>query len=242
MPPRVVRLPTPPVRPRNALEQYDDLAGEWWDPAGPFAALHWLAAERGALIPAPSREGARLVDLGCGAGLLAPFVPAGYEHHGVDLNRTALLQAAEHGVVTHHGDATAVPLEDGFADVVVAGELLEHVPDVEGVVSEAVRLLRPGGTVVLDTIAPGWWAELSMVRVAERLPGGPPPRIHDPALFVAPARLRDAFAAGGVGLTLRGLRPHARDYARFLRDRSRRVRFVPVRSLGALYQGWGVKA
>ena len=234
-------MPAAPVRPRNDLAQYDDLADVWWDPAGPFAALHWLAAERGALIPADPRPGARLVDLGCGAGLLAPSVPAGYEHHGVDLNETALGQAAEHGVITHRGDVTDVPLPDAFADVVVVGELLEHVPDVEGVVAETIRLLRPGGTVVLDTIAPGWWAELSMVRIAERLPGGPPPRIHDPALFVAPDRLRRAFATGGIALTLRGLRPHARDYLRFLRDRTRRVRFVPVRSLAALYQGWGVK-
>lgn len=231
----------PPVRPRNDPAQYDDLAGEWWDPAGPFAALHWLAAERGALIPEATRPEACLVDLGCGAGLLAPHVPAGYEHHGVDLGAAALAHAAEHGLITHRADVTAVPLEDGCADVVIAGELLEHVPDVEGVVAEAVRLLRPGGTVVLDTIAPGWWAELSLVRVGERLPGGPPPRIHDPALFVAPARLRRAFTAGGVALTLRGLRPHARDYLRFLRDRRRRVRFVPVRSLSALYQGWGIK-
>lgn len=231
----------PPVRPRNDLAQYDDLAGQWWNPAGPFAALHWLAAERGALIPDARRPGARLVDLGCGAGLLAPHVPAGYEHHGVDLGEAALAQAAEHGLITHRADVTAVPLEDGCADVVVAGELLEHVPDVEGVVAEAVRLLRPGGTVVLDTIAPGWWAELSLVRIGERLPGGPPPRIHDPALFVAPERLRRAFALGGVRLTLRGLRPSACDYLRFLRDRRRRVRFVPVRSLSALYQGSGIK-
>lgn len=231
----------PPVRPRNDLAQYDDLAGQWWNPAGPFAALHWLAAERGALIPDAPQPGARLVDLGCGAGLLAPHVPAGYEHHGVDLGEAALAQAAEHGLITHRADVTAVPLEDGCADVVAAGELLEHVPDVEGVVAEAVRLLRPGGTVVLDTIAPGWWAELSLVRIGERLPGGPPPRIHDPALFVAPDRLRRAFAQGGVRLTLRGLRPNARDYPRFLRDRRRRVRFVGVRSLSALYQGSGVK-
>lgn len=236
--------PSAPVRPRNDPAQYDDLADTWWDPAGPFAALHWLAAARGERIPPAERPGARLVDLGCGAGLLAPHVPAGYEHHGVDLGAPALEQAAARGVVTHRADVTAVPLEDGFADVVVAGELLEHVPDVEGVAAEAVRLLRPGGTVVLDTIAPGWWAELSLVRIGERLPGGPPPRIHDPALFVAPTRLRRAFAAaphGSVPLTLRGLRPHARDYLRFLRDRRRTVRFVPVRSLRALYQGWGVK-
>lgn len=238
--PAVAATPAP-RRPRNDPAQYDDLAAEWWDPGGAFAALHWLARARAELIPPAPRDGARLLDLGCGAGVLAPHVPGGYEHHGVDLNAEALEQAALRGVRTLRADVTAVPLEDGFADVVVAGELLEHVPDVEGVVAEAVRLLRPGGTVVLDTIAPTFWARLSLVWVGERLPGGPPPRIHDPAMFVAPARLRAAFGAHGMAVALRGLQPHPLDYLRFLRDRSHTVRMTPTRSLAALYQGSGVK-
>jgi len=144
-------------------------------------------------------------------------------------------------VRTIEGDATDVPLPDGFADVVVAGELLEHVPDPERVIAEAVRLLRPGGTVVFDTIADTRWARLSLVTVGERLPGGPPPRIHDPALFLAPNRVRRAFAAHGMTVTLQGLQPHPLDYLRFLADRSRTVRMVPSRSLAALYRGSGVK-
>lgn len=230
-----------PRRPRNHPAQYDDLAAEWWEPGGAFAALHWLAAARATLIPPAGRPGARLLDLGCGGGLLAPHVPPGYEHHGVDLNAAALEQAAARGVRTLRTDVTAVPLEDGFADVVVAGELLEHVPDPEAVVAEAVRLLRPGGTVVFDTIADTLWARVSLVWVGERMPGGPPPRIHDPTLFVAPDRLRHAFAAHGVEVALTGLQPHPLDYLRFLRDRSRTVRMTRVRSLAALYQGAGVK-
>lgn len=233
--------PSVPRRPRNDLAQYDDLAAEWWDPAGAFAALHWLARARARLVPPAGRPGARLLDLGCGAGLLAPHVPPGYEHHGVDLNAGALEQAALRGVRPLRADVTAVPLEDGFADVVVAGELLEHVPDVEAVISEVARLLRPGGTAVIDTIAPTLWARISLVWVGERLPGGPPPRIHDPALFVAPERARAGFASHGIELALRGLRVHPLDYLRFLRDRSHAVRMVPTRSLAALYQGSGVK-
>jgi 2-polyprenyl-6-hydroxyphenyl methylase/3-demethylubiquinone-9 3-methyltransferase len=230
-----------PRRRRNDLAQYDDLAAEWWDPGGPFAALHWLARARAALIPSAPPGGGRLVDLGCGAGVLAPRVPEGYEHHGVDLNEGALEQAALRGVRPLRADVTAVPLPDGFADVVVAGELLEHVPDVEGVVAEVVRLLRPGGTAVLDTIAPTLWARVSLVWVGERIPGGPPPRIHDPALFVSPERLRAAFAAHGMAIELRGLRPHPVDYLRFVRDRSQGVRMLPTSSLAGLYQAWGRK-
>ena len=230
-----------PRRARNDLAQYDDLAAEWWDPGGAFAALHWLAAARAKLIPAGPPSGARLLDLGCGAGILAPHVPPGYAHHGVDLNAAALAQAELRGVRTLQAEVTAVPLEDGFADVVVAGELLEHVAEPEKVVAEAVRLLRPGGTVIFDTIADTLWARISLVWVGERLPGGPPPRIHDPALFIAPERLRRAFADHGVPVELTGLQPHPLDYVRFLRDRSVGVRMIPSKSLSALYQGSGVK-
>ena len=75
-----------PVLPRNDLRQYEVLADEWWRPGGAFAMLHWLAAARAALIPPAPRAGAVLVDLGCGAGLLAPHVaPLGYRHVGWDV-------------------------------------------------------------------------------------------------------------------------------------------------------------
>jgi SAM-dependent methyltransferase len=51
-----------------------------------------------------------------------------------------------------HADVLAraedIPFEDGSFDVVVAGELLEHLRDPRRVVSEVLRVLRPGGTFV----------------------------------------------------------------------------------------------
>ena len=97
--------------PRNDLRQYDDLAGEWWRPDGAFAMLHWLATARARLVPPASRPGAVLVDVGCGAGLLAPHLSGkGYQHVGVDLVTSALEQATAHGVTALRGDATALPL------------------------------------------------------------------------------------------------------------------------------------
>src|SRR5439155_9595600 len=117
------------------------------------AMLHWIARARAALIPPAARDGAVLVDLGCGAGLLAPHVAGkGYRHIGVDLVRSALEQAATHGVVAVRADVTRLPLADGCADVVSAGELFEHVPDLGTAVREAARILRPGGLLVLDTL------------------------------------------------------------------------------------------
>src|SRR4051794_33527386 len=147
--------------------------------------LHWLAASRSEHVPPAPRPGAVLVDLACGGGLMAPHVARrGYRHIGIDLGLAGLRVARAHGVTVLQGSVLAVPLADGCADVVSAGEILEHVEDPEQVLAEAARLLRPGGVLVLDSIADTRLAGLVAVRIAERVPGGPPPGIHDPRLFV----------------------------------------------------------
>jgi 2-polyprenyl-6-hydroxyphenyl methylase/3-demethylubiquinone-9 3-methyltransferase len=168
-------------------------------------------------------------------------VPAGYRHVGVDLSVTALEVAAEHGVEPVHADVADLPFEDGRFDVVVAGEVLEHVTDLEGVVAEALRVLAPGGTFVCDTINATAFARLTLVTIGERVAGGPPPGCHDPSLFVAPQRLQALCARHGVAVRVHGLRPAAREYAGFLLGRRRSVRMIRTGSLAAVYQGVGVK-
>jgi 2-polyprenyl-6-hydroxyphenyl methylase/3-demethylubiquinone-9 3-methyltransferase len=231
---------TPARRARNDPAQYDDLAADWWRPDGVFAMLHWIAEARAALVPRATRDGAILVDLGCGAGLMAPHLSGkGYRHVGVDLTGSALGQAAQHGVLAVRGDVAAVPLADGCADVVAAGEILEHVPDLAATVGEACRLLRPGGLLVIDTLAATALARLVAVTLAERLPGGPPPGIHDPALFVDRAVLVRECADHGVDLRLRGIRPSVRDLLRWLRTRRGMVRMVPAPTTAVLFQAVG---
>jgi 2-polyprenyl-6-hydroxyphenyl methylase / 3-demethylubiquinone-9 3-methyltransferase len=227
----------------NDPAQYDDLAERRWDPHGPFAMLHWLAAARAALVPPPDRDGAVLVNLGCGAGRLAPHLAGrGYRHVGVDLTASALAQAAAHGVSTVRADVTRVPLADGCTDVVVAGEILEHVADLPTAVGAACRLLRPGGRLVIDTIAATRLARLIAIRLAERIPGGPPPGIHDPRLLVDRAVPRRECARHGVALRLRGIRPALRDVLSWRAGRAGLVRMVPVPTTGVLFQAVGVRS
>ena len=232
----------PPVRPRNDYRQYDDLVDQWWRTDGDFAALHWLAEARGRLVPAPEPGAVAVaVDLACGGGLMSGHLD-GYRHIGIDLSAASLGLAREHGVEVIRGDVRALPLPDAVADLVVAGEIFEHVTELGKVVAEIARILKPGGTVVCDTINDTVWARFSLVTVGERMPGGPPPRCHDPRLFVAPDRLQALFAAHGIDLEVSGLRFAVSDYLKFLRNRTRPVRMVATRSLAAVYQGRGTKS
>jgi 2-polyprenyl-6-hydroxyphenyl methylase / 3-demethylubiquinone-9 3-methyltransferase len=233
--------PASVLRARNDPAQYDDLADTWWNPRGPFAMLHWIAQARAAFIP-PSEPGAVLVDVACGGGLLSPHLTGrGYQHIGVDLSPTAVAVARAHGVSAIRGDAARLPLRDGVAQVVVAGECLEHVPGLPGVVAEICRVLAPGGTLIVDTIAATALARFLTVTLAERLPSGPPPGLHEPSLFVDRDELVRECARHGVALKLYGLRPAIPSSLAWLVRRRQTSRMVRTRSTAVLFQGVGTK-
>ncbi|MCU1492041.1 MAG: 2-polyprenyl-3-methyl-5-hydroxy-6-metoxy,4-benzoquinol methylase [Acidimicrobiaceae bacterium] len=204
--------------------------------------LAWIARARAALVPPTEQPGAVLVDLACGGGLLAPHLQGkGYRHLGLDLTFSALERAAAHEVVVAQADVGSLPLPDGCADVVCAGEILEHVEDLPGTVAEACRVLRPGGVVVLDTIAATLRARLIVIELAERLPGVAPKGIHDPRLLVDRDLLVRSFAEHGVTLRLSGLRPSVPHLARWLLGGPGPVPMRVVRSTGILFQAVGQK-
>ena len=93
--------------------------------------------------------GRRVLDLGCRDGALTQAYADGNEVVGVDADRDALAEAAKLGIETHWADLDEpLPFEDESFDVVVAGELLEHLRDPAGFASEVRRVLRPDGTFV----------------------------------------------------------------------------------------------
>ncbi|BEP14353.1 hypothetical protein acdb102_26640 [Acidothermaceae bacterium B102] len=231
-----------PSLPRNDPRQYDELADEWWRPRGVFAMLHWIAEVRASLIPAPSREGALLLDVACGGGVMAPHVARlGYRHVGIDIGQAALVVARQHGLEPVRADAARLPFADGVAEVVVAGEMLEHVTDLPAVVAELCRVLAPGGTLVVDALADTALARLLTITVAERIPGGPPVGLHDGSLYVSRGALVALCAEHGVAIRLGGLRPSLVAWVGWLLHRREAGRMVATRSTAVLFSGVGVK-
>jgi methionine biosynthesis protein MetW len=93
--------------------------------------------------------GRTVLDLGCRDGALTRTYAGGNEIVGVDADREALAEAQKLGIETRWADLDdALPFDDSTFDVVVAGELLEHLRDPRRVVSEVLRVLRPGGTFI----------------------------------------------------------------------------------------------
>jgi methionine biosynthesis protein MetW len=114
---------------------------------------------RGFVFAGPEREalfrryvggpGRRVLDLGCRDGALTEAYVAGNEVVGVDADREALAEAERRGIETHWADLDQpLAFDDASFDVVVAGELLEHLRDPDSLVAQIQRVLRPGGTFV----------------------------------------------------------------------------------------------
>ena len=121
-------------------------------------------------------RGRRVLDLGCRSGALTQAYVEGNEVVGVDVDRAALAEAAKLGIETAWADVDErLPFPDGSFDVVVAGELLEHVRFPDALVAEVRRLLRPGGWFVGSV--PNSYRLKSRLRF---LAGRPPEFADDP--------------------------------------------------------------
>lgn len=97
----------------------------------------------------------KLLDLGCGDGRLVPLWQAltGAEAHGLDLSPQAMQVAAQQYPFVHYkaGDATSTGYADELFDIIICQEVLEHIEQQDALVTEAARILKKGGTLILTT-------------------------------------------------------------------------------------------
>jgi 2-polyprenyl-6-hydroxyphenyl methylase/3-demethylubiquinone-9 3-methyltransferase len=194
------------------VAKFDAVASRFWDPQGEFRPLHLLnpvrcdyVAQRCALA------GARVLDVGCGGGLLAESLArAGAAVTGIDLApgmiEVARLHAAESGLHIDYRVCAASALlaeaPQAFA-LITCMEVLEHVPEPAALVSTLAQLLKPGGTLVLSTLNRNLRSFLGAIVGGEYLLGLIPRGTHEYERLIRPAEL--ARWARAAGLTVEEL-------------------------------------
>jgi 2-polyprenyl-6-hydroxyphenyl methylase / 3-demethylubiquinone-9 3-methyltransferase len=192
---------------RNDLTLYDEVAGQWWSDE-----IRWLRTLKN-LVPGRLSwfdgqidwGNKDVLDLGCGGGFMAEaLADRGAHVTGIDPAEKAIAIARAHSGTTGHdiaydmGVGEALPYSEARFDTVVCVDVLEHVSDLDQVLAEVARVLRPGGLFLFDTINRNPLARLATITIAEDILGLLPRGTHDPAMYIRPAELRAALARAGL--------------------------------------------
>lgn len=196
----------------SEVRRFEALAHRFWDPHGEFRPLHVLNPVRARFVAERARlRGARLLDVGCGGGLLCESLcREGAIVTGIDLApgmiEVARLHAIEQGLAIEYrsedAGALAVAQSASF-DVVTSMEMLEHVPDPAQMMATFARLVRPGGSVFISTINRNLKSFLMAIVAAEYVLGLIPRGTHEYDRLIQPAEL--ARWARAAGLELRAV-------------------------------------
>ncbi|HJL15412.1 MAG TPA: class I SAM-dependent methyltransferase [Sandaracinaceae bacterium LLY-WYZ-13_1] len=128
---------------------YDDFSRTY--ERGRDRGYHALIDELEASIVEPYARGRRVLEAGCGTGLILARLDAVAERAvGVDLSAGMLGAAHARGLHVVQGSVTALPFADASFDTVCSFKVLAHVPDIEGALAELARVTRPGGHLILE--------------------------------------------------------------------------------------------
>ena len=212
------------VRP-DELERYNRLADTWWNPQGPMRPLHVLNQLRLQRVQAmvevhagravaDGLAGLRVLDVGCGAGLLCePLALAGAQVTGIDAAARSIQIARDHAAGSglaidyRSGDPGQALLPGERFDVLLLLEVVEHVQDMPSFVRSTLAHLAPGGLVIAATINRSWRSFVTAIVGAQWLLRLLPPGTHRWSDFVTPAELAQAMASAGLcQQSLTGLR------------------------------------
>ena len=201
------------------VAKFQAMAAEWWDPQGKFKPLHMLnpcrldyitaqiAGEFGRDLAADRPfEGLRILDIGCGGGLLSePMARLGATVVGVDAAErnipVAQAHAAQSGLDIDYRHTTAEALvaagETPF-DAVLNMEVVEHVADPLAYLTACHDLLRPGGLMVCSTINRNPKSYVMAIFGAEQVMRWLPKGTHEWSKFITPDELYDLLRGAGM--------------------------------------------
>jgi 2-polyprenyl-6-hydroxyphenyl methylase/3-demethylubiquinone-9 3-methyltransferase len=251
---------------------YDLLGESWWDETSPLNILHGsitpgrFAYFRDVLARHLSAEttGLRALDIGCGGGFLAEeFAALGCQVTGVDPSAASIAAARAHaagrGLTIDYrvGSGEDLPVSDAEFDVAYCSDVLEHVSDLDRVIEETARVLKPGGLYLFDTINRTLPSKLVMIKLMQEWPLTrlTDVAIHDWDMFITPAELDGHLTRHGLAAAeMTGLGTHAnpfgvlRSFASARRGRitygelSRRLDVGRISSRAVSYMGFATKA
>ncbi|MEM6619139.1 MAG: bifunctional 2-polyprenyl-6-hydroxyphenol methylase/3-demethylubiquinol 3-O-methyltransferase UbiG [Pseudomonadota bacterium] len=192
---------------RNDLTIYDAVADQWWSDD-----VRWVRTLKN-LVPGRLKwfdrqvdwAGRDVLDLGCAGGFMAEaMADRGARVTGIDPAARAIAAAQVHAAQGGRdirydvGVGEALPYGDASFDRVVCVDVLEHVADLDQVLREVARVLRPGGVFLYDTINRNLIARLAAVTMAEDVLRLLPKGTHDPAMFIKPGELTAAMGRAGL--------------------------------------------
>ena len=203
---------------REEVARFSRLAGQWWDPRGPMAALHKFNPVRLAYIRDqaaarfgrdPTRldslAGLRVLDIGCGGGILCePLARLGAAMVGADPSESniaiARRHAAQSGLAIDYRDTTADALAQAgeLFDVVLAMEVVEHVTDLGLFVGLAATMVKPGGLLFVATLNRTAKSFALAIVGAEYILRWLPRGTHQWDKFVTPKELEIAIERSGL--------------------------------------------
>ncbi|MES9812837.1 MAG: bifunctional 2-polyprenyl-6-hydroxyphenol methylase/3-demethylubiquinol 3-O-methyltransferase UbiG [Candidatus Thiodiazotropha sp.] len=189
------------------ISKFEDLASRWWDPNSEFKPLHEINPLRLEYIRrlAPL-EGKRVLDVGCGGGILSESMAAcDAQVTGIDMGEAPLqvarLHLLESGLEINY---ERIPVErlaeeqPDHYDIITCMEMLEHVPDPASVVKACAQLVKPGGKLFFSTINRNPKSYLFAIVGAEYVLKLLPKGIHDYAKFIRPSELNSWLRKAGL--------------------------------------------
>jgi 2-polyprenyl-6-hydroxyphenyl methylase / 3-demethylubiquinone-9 3-methyltransferase len=209
---------SPPLDNVDAAEiaKFSALASRWWDPNSEFKPLHAINPLRLGHIErmvqqqsGSGLQGKRVVDVGCGGGILTESLAAkGASVIGLDMAQAPLSVAKLHALETgksidyrHTRAEDLAAAEPESFDVVCCMEMLEHVPDPAATVAACTKLAKPGGTVVFSTINRNPKSFLFAIVGAEYVLRMLPKGTHEYRKFITPAELAGFARQAGLDVT-----------------------------------------
>ncbi len=202
----------------SEVAKFEAMAAEWWDRGGKFKPLHmmnpvrldYISAQIAAEFDRDLRQpqpfaGLRLLDIGCGGGLLSePMARLGATVVGADAAErnipVAQLHAEQSGLTIDYRHTSAEALAAGgeLFDVVLAMEIVEHVADPLGFVTTCRDLLKPDGLMVMSTLNRTTKSFLAAIIGAEWIMRWLPKGTHDWTRFIQPDELRAMITQAGL--------------------------------------------